>query len=67
MPDFSNPMESFIAPLALVVLIVMGGRLSRARTTEKREYGWIFLLIAIVGAGFFWVYAALGLIARYAN
>ncbi|MGH6876931.1 MAG: hypothetical protein ACREHV_06060 [Rhizomicrobium sp.] len=67
MPDFSNPIESLVAPLALVVLILMGGRLSRTRNTASGGYGWIIVIGAIVAAGFFWVYAAVGLVSRYAN
>ncbi|MGH6890462.1 MAG: hypothetical protein ACREHF_14940 [Rhizomicrobium sp.] len=67
MPDFSNPMETIGAPLALVVLIMMGSRFTRVRSGEPRDIGGMILLIVIVAAGFFWVYAALGLIARYAN
>lgn len=65
MPDFGNPLETIGAPLALVVLILMGGRFSRARLTERRDTGGMILLAAIIGAGFFWVYAALGLLARF--
>jgi hypothetical protein len=65
MPDFGNPMESVVAPLALVILILMGSRISRARIGESRDIGSMILLLVIVAAGFFWVYAALGLLARY--
>lgn len=67
MPDFSNPMETIGAPLALVALILMGSRLSRVRTGESRDIGGMIVLLVIVAAGFFWVYAALGLFARYTN
>jgi hypothetical protein len=65
LPDFGNPIESIVAPIALVILILMGSRLSRMRTGESRDIGSMVLLLVIVAAGFFWVYAALGLLARY--
>ena len=65
MPDFGNPMESIGAPLALIILILMGSRISRVRVGESRDIGSMILLLVIVAAGFFWVYAALGLLARY--
>jgi hypothetical protein len=65
MPDFGNPMESVVAPLALIILILMGSRISRVRVGESRDIGGMILLLVIVAAGFFWVYAALGLLARY--
>jgi hypothetical protein len=67
MPDFSNPIETIGAPLALVLLIMMGSRFSRIRSGESRDIGGMILLVVIVAAGFFWVYAAVGLLARYAN
>ncbi|HEY3777414.1 MAG TPA: hypothetical protein VGL35_05105 [Rhizomicrobium sp.] len=65
MPDFGNPLESIGAPLALLILILMGSRFSRVRTGDSRDIGSMMLLLVIVAAGFFWVYAALGLLARF--
>lgn len=64
MPDFSNPIESIGAPIALVLLILMGSRISRQRSGESRDIGGMILVLVIVAAGFFWVYAAIGLLAR---
>lgn len=67
MPDLGNPMESICAPIALVILILMGSRFSRVRTGESKGIGSMILLVVIVAAGFFWVYAALGLLARFTD
>jgi len=54
--DIGNPLETLGAPLALVVLILMGSRFSRVRTGEPRGYGGMILIALIIAAGFFWVY-----------
>jgi hypothetical protein len=62
--DIGNPLETFGAPLALVVLILMGSRISRARTGESRGVGGMILIALIIAAGFFWAWEAIGVIER---
>jgi hypothetical protein len=62
--DIGNPLETIGAPIALVALILMGSRISRARSGEPRGFGGMILIALIIAAGFFWAYELIGLIQR---
>ena len=57
---------SLAAPLALITVILMGRRFSRAigPKMETRDVGGGFVIAAIIGAAFLWIFAGLGLLSR---
>jgi hypothetical protein len=63
--DVGNPMATLGAPLALVALILMGSRISRANNGESRDIGGMVLIVLIIAVGFFWVFEAVGVMERF--
>ena len=57
---------SLAAPFALITVILMGRRLSReiGPKVDKRDVSSAFLITAIIGSAFLWIFAGLGLISR---
>lgn len=53
---------ALLAPLGLMVLILMGGRLSRSGPSKQRDIGGVVLIVAIIGTCFVLVYAGLRLV-----
>ena len=54
------------APFALIVLIMLGRRFSQPTgpKIERRDIGGAALITVIIGAGFLWIFAGLGLLGR---
>jgi hypothetical protein len=57
---------SLAAPFALITVILMGRRLSReiGPKMDKRDVGSAFIITAIIGGAFLWIFAGLGLLTR---
>jgi hypothetical protein len=58
--------KSLLAPLALMIMIVMAGRLVRQKgpKMESGTVGGVALIAVIIGAAFFWIFAGLDLLGR---
>ena len=64
--DWGVTPSSLMAPLALVALIVIAGRIARRKgpSTESRDIAGGVLITVIIGAAFFWIFAGIGLLQR---
>lgn len=58
--------KSLLAPLALVILIMIAGRVARAKgpKMESGAVGGVALIAVIIGAAFFWIFAGHDLLGR---
>ena len=57
---------SLVAPVALLVMMLMMRRVAGAAgpKTSSRDFGSAALIFVIIGSGFLWIFAGLGLLAR---